>query len=161
MPRQHHYRRRDKEPLELDMTGGSDLTYSAAGVDIDAADEAIERIKPHVRSTFRPEVLTDIGSFGSAVAIPAGYREPVLVSGADGAGTKTLVAAARAELGEYFDNAPGSKSTHKHKLLEFIEELDNSLHKANMQARDQHFVVNVGDLVGHHVHWKDTHKHWH
>ena len=67
-------------------------TYAEAGVDIDAADEAIRRFIPHVRSTFRPEVLTDIGGFGSMVAIPKGYDEPVLVSGTDGVGTKALVA---------------------------------------------------------------------
>ena len=75
------------------MTDDSEtLTYAAAGVDIDAADEAIRRFVPHVRSTFRPEVLTDIGGFGSMVAIPKGYDEPVLVSGTDGVGTKALVA---------------------------------------------------------------------
>lgn len=68
------------------------MTYAEAGVDIDAADDAIERFLPHVRSTFRPEVLTDIGGFGSMVAIPKGYDEPVLVSGTDGVGTKALVA---------------------------------------------------------------------
>ncbi len=67
-------------------------TYAAAGVDIDAADEAIRRFVPHVRRTFRPEVLTDIGGFGSMVAIPKGYEEPILVSGTDGCGTKGLVA---------------------------------------------------------------------
>ncbi|MEC9338534.1 MAG: phosphoribosylformylglycinamidine cyclo-ligase [Actinomycetota bacterium] len=72
----------------------SDVTYSAAGVDIDLADEAVRRLTPHVRSTFRPEVLSDIGGFGSAVSIPDGYREPVLVSGNDGAGTKPLIAKA-------------------------------------------------------------------
>jgi|TARA_B110000438_G_scaffold46501_1_gene46660 phosphoribosylformylglycinamidine cyclo-ligase len=71
-----------------------EITYSASGVDIDAADEAIRRIGPHLRSTFRPEVLSDIGGFGSVVAIPEGYIEPILVSGNDGAGTKTLVAMA-------------------------------------------------------------------
>ena len=71
-----------------------EITYSASGVDIDAADEAIRRIGPHLRSTFRPEVLSDIGGFGSVVAIPEGYNEPILVSGNDGAGTKTLVAMA-------------------------------------------------------------------
>ena len=64
----------------------SEITYSAAGVDIDLADEAVQRLAPHVRSTFRPEVLSDIGGFGSVVAIPNGYEEPVLVSGNDGAG---------------------------------------------------------------------------
>jgi len=68
------------------------LTYAGAGVDIDAADEAIRRLGPHARSTFRPEVLTDIGSFASMVAIPKGYDEPILVSGTDGIGTKGLVA---------------------------------------------------------------------
>ncbi len=71
-----------------------DISYASAGVDIDAADEAVRRLTPHVRSTFRPEVLSDVGGFGSVVALPSGYREPVLVSGNDGAGTKTLVAAA-------------------------------------------------------------------
>ena len=46
-----------------------EITYSASGVDIDAADEAIRRIGPHLRSTYRPEVLSDIGGFGSVVAI--------------------------------------------------------------------------------------------
>ena len=72
----------------------SEITYSGAGVDIDSADEAVRRLTPHVRSTFRPEVLSDIGGFGSVVAIPNGYQEPVLVSGNDGAGTKPLIAAA-------------------------------------------------------------------
>ena len=72
----------------------SDISYAGAGVDIDAADEAVRRLTPHVRSTFRPEVLSDVGGFGSVVALPSGYDEPVLISGNDGAGTKTLVAAA-------------------------------------------------------------------
>ena len=72
----------------------SEITYSGAGVDIDLADEAVRRLTPHVRSTFRPEVLSDIGGFGSVVAIPNGYQEPVLVSGNDGAGTKPLIATA-------------------------------------------------------------------
>ncbi len=76
----------------------SEITYSESGVDIDKADEAVARLIPHARSTFRPEVLSDVGGFGSIVAIPEGYREPVLVSGNDGAGTKTLVAKA---LGRY------------------------------------------------------------
>jgi len=76
----------------------SEITYSESGVDIDKADEAVERLIPHARSTFRPEVLSDVGGFGSIVAIPEGYRDPVLVSGNDGAGTKTLVAK---KLGKY------------------------------------------------------------
>lgn len=75
-----------------------EVTYAAAGVDIDAADEAVRRLAPHARSTFRSEVLSDVGAFGSVVAVPAGYHEPVLVSGNDGAGTKTAVAQA---LGRY------------------------------------------------------------
>lgn len=70
----------------------SEITYSEAGVDIENADEAVRRLTPHARSTFRPEVISEVGGFGSIVAIPDGYQEPVLVSGNDGAGTKTLVA---------------------------------------------------------------------
>tara|TARA_B100000287_G_scaffold360113_1_gene352360 strand:- start:569 stop:1603 length:1035 start_codon:yes stop_codon:yes gene_type:complete len=70
----------------------SEITYSEAGVDIESADEAVRRLTPHVRSTFRPEVISEVGGFGSIVAIPDGYQEPVLVSGNDGAGTKPLVA---------------------------------------------------------------------
>jgi phosphoribosylformylglycinamidine cyclo-ligase len=68
------------------------LTYREAGVDIDAGDELVERIKPHVRRTFRPEVLGDLGGFGGMFAVPRGYEEPVLVSGTDGVGTKLKVA---------------------------------------------------------------------
>jgi phosphoribosylformylglycinamidine cyclo-ligase len=71
-----------------------EVSYAAAGVDIAAADAAIARIKPHVESTYRPEVLSNIGAFGSLVAVPAGYDEPILVSGNDGAGTKPAVAVA-------------------------------------------------------------------
>ena len=70
----------------------SDITYSDSGVDIDVADEAVQRLIPHAESTFRKEVLSEVGGFGSIVALPDGYHEPVLVSGNDGAGTKTLVA---------------------------------------------------------------------
>jgi len=69
-------------------------TYAAAGVSIEAGDEAVRRLAPLARSTFRPEVLAGIGSFGSLVAVPAGLREPVLVSSTDGVGTKLLVAEA-------------------------------------------------------------------
>src|SRR5215470_8944620 len=68
------------------------ITYRDAGVDIDAGDELVERIKPLVRRTQRPEVLAGIGGFGALVEIPAGYREPVLVSGTDGVGTKLRLA---------------------------------------------------------------------
>jgi phosphoribosylformylglycinamidine cyclo-ligase len=68
------------------------LTYRAAGVDIDAGDELVERIKPHVKRTFRPEVIGDLGGFGGLFSVPRGYRDPVLVSGTDGVGTKLKVA---------------------------------------------------------------------
>ncbi len=70
-------------------------TYEGAGVNIDAGEEAVERIKAKVRSTFRPEVIGDIGGFGGLFGFDAGrYREPVLVSSTDGVGTKALVAQA-------------------------------------------------------------------
>jgi phosphoribosylformylglycinamidine cyclo-ligase len=68
------------------------ITYRDAGVDIDAGDELVERIKPVVRRTQRPEVLAGIGGFGALVEIPAGYKQPVLVSGTDGVGTKLRLA---------------------------------------------------------------------
>lgn len=69
------------------------LTYAAAGVDIDAGNRAVELIKDHVRSTFRPGVLTDIGGFGGLFALDLSrYRQPVLVAGTDGVGTKLAVA---------------------------------------------------------------------
>src|SRR5262249_53743172 len=68
------------------------LTYRDAGVDIDAGDELVERIKPHVRRTFRPEVIGDLGGFGGLFAMPKGYTDPVLVSGTDGVGTKLKIA---------------------------------------------------------------------
>jgi phosphoribosylformylglycinamidine cyclo-ligase len=69
-------------------------TYSAAGVDIAAGEAAVDRIKAKVRSTYRPEVLGDIGGFGGLVTLPEGYRKPVLVSSTDGVGTKAMVARA-------------------------------------------------------------------
>jgi phosphoribosylformylglycinamidine cyclo-ligase len=69
-------------------------TYSAAGVDIAAGEAAVDRIKAKVRSTYRPEVLGDIGGFGGLVTLPEGYRQPVLVSSTDGVGTKAMVARA-------------------------------------------------------------------
>jgi phosphoribosylformylglycinamidine cyclo-ligase len=68
------------------------LTYREAGVDIDAGDELVERIKPHVRRTMRPEVLGGLGGFAGMCALPAGYREPVLVGCTDGVGTKLKLA---------------------------------------------------------------------
>jgi phosphoribosylformylglycinamidine cyclo-ligase len=68
--------------------------YRDAGVDLDAADETVSRIAGHVRSTYRPEVLGDIGGFGGLFAVPAGYDDAVLVSSTDGVGTKLKVAEA-------------------------------------------------------------------
>ena len=68
------------------------LTYRDAGVDIDAGDTLVERIKPHARRTMRPGVLAGIGGFGALFEVPKRYREPVLVSGTDGVGTKLKLA---------------------------------------------------------------------
>jgi phosphoribosylformylglycinamidine cyclo-ligase len=69
-------------------------TYAGAGVDIAAGERAVELIKPLVRSTYRPEVIGDIGSFGGLFGLDtAKYRNPVLVSSTDGVGTKAQVAA--------------------------------------------------------------------
>ncbi|BBB92337.1 MAG TPA: phosphoribosylformylglycinamidine cyclo-ligase [Methylomusa anaerophila] len=73
--------------------GNIELTYRDAGVNIDAGNRAVELIKRHVRSTYRPEVLGDIGGFGGLFSLNAGkYRQPVLVSGTDGVGTKLRLA---------------------------------------------------------------------
>ena len=68
------------------------ITYRDAGVDIDAGDALVDRIKPLVKRTQRPEVLAGIGGFGALVELPAGYKRPVLVSGTDGVGTKLRLA---------------------------------------------------------------------
>ena len=78
--------------MEKDPPVDRGITYRDAGVDIDAGDELVERIKPVVRRTHRPEVLAGIGGFGALVELPAGYRQPVLVSGTDGVGTKLRLA---------------------------------------------------------------------
>ena len=69
-----------------------DLTYKDAGVDVNAGAELVQRIKPFVTSTARRELLNSIGGFGSLCEIPSGYKSPVLVSGADGVGTKLRLA---------------------------------------------------------------------
>jgi phosphoribosylformylglycinamidine cyclo-ligase len=68
------------------------LTYRDAGVDIDAGDSLVERIKPHVKRTMRPEVLGGLGGFAGLCALPSGYKEPLLVSCTDGVGTKLKLA---------------------------------------------------------------------
>ncbi|WMR42981.1 phosphoribosylformylglycinamidine cyclo-ligase, partial [Stenotrophomonas maltophilia] len=70
----------------------SPLTYRDAGVDIDAGNELVERIKPLVKRSFRPEVMGGLGGFGALFDLSNKYREPVLVSGTDGVGTKLKLA---------------------------------------------------------------------
>ena len=68
------------------------LSYRDAGVDIDAGDRLVDRIKPLAKRTLRPEVLTGIGGFGALFEVSKKYRNPVLVSGTDGVGTKLKLA---------------------------------------------------------------------
>ena len=68
------------------------LTYRDAGVDIDAGNAVVERIKPLVKRSFRPEVMGGLGGFGALFDLSGKYREPVLVSGTDGVGTKLRLA---------------------------------------------------------------------
>jgi phosphoribosylformylglycinamidine cyclo-ligase len=68
------------------------LSYRDAGVDIDAGDALVEAIKPFARRTMRPEVMAGIGGFGALCRIPKKYKQPVLVSGTDGVGTKLKLA---------------------------------------------------------------------
>jgi phosphoribosylformylglycinamidine cyclo-ligase len=68
------------------------LSYREAGVDIDAGDALVERIKPYAKRTMRPEVLAGIGGFGGLIEIGKRFREPVLVAGTDGVGTKLMLA---------------------------------------------------------------------
>jgi phosphoribosylformylglycinamidine cyclo-ligase len=75
------------------MTERAPVTYREAGVDIDAGEELVERIKPHVKRSMRREVLGGLGGFGALVEVPLDrYRKPVLVSGTDGVGTKLRLA---------------------------------------------------------------------
>ena len=80
------------------MTPTPRSAYAVAGVDVAAGNRAVELMRAAVERTRRPEILGGFGGFGAAVAIPPGYREPVLVSSTDGVGTKTAIAAA---LGRY------------------------------------------------------------
>ena len=73
-------------------SSNSPLTYRDAGVDIDAGNELVERIKPLVKRSFRPEVMGGLGGFGALFNLAGKYREPVLVSGTDGVGTKLKLA---------------------------------------------------------------------
>ncbi len=75
-----------------DDSSSSSLSYRDAGVDIDAGNALIERIKPLAAATRRPGVLAGLGGFGALFEIPEGYRQPVLVAGTDGVGTKLKLA---------------------------------------------------------------------
>ncbi|MEL0554109.1 phosphoribosylformylglycinamidine cyclo-ligase [Klebsiella sp. B345] len=74
------------------MTDKTSLSYKDAGVDIDAGNALVDRIKGVVKKTRRPEVMGGLGGFGALCALPQKYREPVLVSGTDGVGTKLRLA---------------------------------------------------------------------
>lgn len=81
----------DPDSSDKPQSGG--LRYRDAGVDIDAGNALVERIKPHARRTHRPGVLAGLGGFGALFELPVGrFREPVLVSGTDGVGTKLRLA---------------------------------------------------------------------
>lgn len=73
-------------------TSPSAMSYKDAGVDIDAGDALVERIKPLARRTWREGVLTDLGGFGALFEVPKRFKEPLLVSGTDGVGTKLKLA---------------------------------------------------------------------
>ena len=75
-----------------DSSSRPSLSYKDAGVDIDAGNALVDRIKGVARRTARPEVMGGLGGFGALCELPAGYREPVLVSGTDGVGTKLRLA---------------------------------------------------------------------
>lgn len=76
----------------MDDSRRNSLSYRDAGVDIDAGNSLVERIKPSIRRTHRPGVIGGVGGFGGLFELPPGYQRPVLVSGADGVGTKLKLA---------------------------------------------------------------------
>lgn len=78
--------------LTANTTNTNSISYRDAGVDIEAGDALVEQIKPFAKRTMRPEVLGGIGGFGSLFAVPKKFKEPILVSGTDGVGTKLKLA---------------------------------------------------------------------
>src|SRR6185369_14654553 len=78
---------------DIPATARNSITYRDAGVDIDAGEALVDRIKPHVKRSMRREVLGGLGGFGALFELPLDrYRKPVLVSGTDGVGTKLRLA---------------------------------------------------------------------
>jgi phosphoribosylformylglycinamidine cyclo-ligase len=88
----HPKRLRMSNPTPDSATSPSPLTYKDAGVDIDAGDQLVENIKPFAKRTLRPEVLGGIGGFGALVEVSKKFKNPVMVSGTDGVGTKLKLA---------------------------------------------------------------------
>jgi phosphoribosylformylglycinamidine cyclo-ligase len=80
------------DPIAKKAPANTPMTYRDAGVDIDAGDALVDRIKPLAKRTMRPEVLGGIGGFGALFEVPKNYKDPVLVSGTDGVGTKLKLA---------------------------------------------------------------------
>jgi phosphoribosylformylglycinamidine cyclo-ligase len=78
--------------LNTNTNNTNSISYRDAGVDIEAGDALVEQIKPFAKRTMRPEVLGGIGGFGSLFAVPKKFKEPILVSGTDGVGTKLKLA---------------------------------------------------------------------
>ena len=78
--------------MSVNNTDKTSISYRDAGVDIEAGDALVEQIKPFAKRTMRPEVLGGIGGFGSLFAVPKKFKEPILVSGTDGVGTKLKLA---------------------------------------------------------------------
>ena len=87
-----HFRRSFPIPPMSDQIRPAGLDYRTAGVDIDAGGRLVENIKPYAKRTLRPEVLAGIGGFGALIELPKRFREPVLVAGTDGVGTKLKLA---------------------------------------------------------------------
>ncbi|PPD50837.1 MAG: phosphoribosylformylglycinamidine cyclo-ligase [Methylotenera sp.] len=78
--------------MSANNSDNTSISYRDAGVDIEAGDALVEQIKPFAKRTMRPEVLGGIGGFGSLFAMPKKFKEPILVSGTDGVGTKLKLA---------------------------------------------------------------------